>query len=236
MESNIHIFHATEARTLAFLGKIKPERWNRLLRITDDMTRFAVNRALGEESFDYSATWRTNSSIIGSFIGLMVRAKIPKEDIIRLCFDIFSTVWRKGLKKAVYSIDEKGRIPYPEKYMGLPEGAEELKTAPRRQSLCVREGLAFYKEWPRMEASITFLLRWRGIIVEDNKEWVPQYLKLFNVYIEPGVSFEDLSKVNFDILKSEKTSRVTLRIELPANMVSEDPEEEPEVLMITRKE
>lgn len=138
----------------------------------------------------------------------MVRAKIPKEDIIRLCFDIFSTVWRKGLKKAVYSIDEKGRIPYPEKYMGLPEGAEELKTTPRRQSLCVREGLAFYKEWPRMEASITFLLRWRGIIVEDNKEWVPQYLKLFNIYIEPGVSFEDLSKVNFDILKSEKTSRV----------------------------
>ena len=87
-----------------------------------------------------------------------------------------------------------------------------------------------------MEASITFLLRWRGIIVEDNKEWVPQYLKLFNVYFEPGVSFEALSKVNFDILKYEKTSRVTLRIELPANMVSEDPEEEPEVLMITRKE
>ena len=111
---------------MAFLGKIKPERWSRLLRITDDMTRFVVSRALGEEAFDYSAIWRTNSSIIGSFIGVMVRAKIPKEDIIQLCFNVFCPVWRKGLKKAVYSIDEKGRIPYPERYMGLLEGAEEL--------------------------------------------------------------------------------------------------------------
>ena len=206
------------------------------MRITDDMTRFAVSRALGEEAFDYSAIWRTNSSIIGSFIGVMVRAKIPKEDIIRLCFDVFCPVWRKGLKKAVYSIDEKGRIPYPERYMGLPEGAEELKTAPRQLALSVREGLAFYKEWPRMEASITFLLRWRRIIAEDNNEWVHYYLKLFNVYIEPGVSFEDLSKINFDILKSEKMSRVAIRIELPTSMVTDGPEEEPEVLMVTRKE
>ena len=87
-----------------------------------------------------------------------------------------------------------------------------------------------------MEASITFLLRGRRIIAEDNNEWVHYYLKLFNVYIESGVSFEDLSKINFDILKSKKTSRVAIRIELPTSMVTDDPEEEPEVLMVTRKE
>ena len=92
---------------MGFLGKIKPERWSCLLRTSDDMIRFAVSRALGEEVFDYTATWRTTSSIIGSFIGVMVRAKIGKEEIIRLCFDIFSPVWRKGLEKAIHNIDDK---------------------------------------------------------------------------------------------------------------------------------
>ena len=72
METNIFIFHSTETRTMAFLGKVKPERWSHLLRKSDDMIWFAVRRAIGEEIFDYSATWRTNSSIIGTFIGIMV--------------------------------------------------------------------------------------------------------------------------------------------------------------------
>ena len=101
METNIYVFHSTESCTMAFLGKVKPERWSRLLRTSDDMIRFAVSRALGKEVFDYSATWRTNKSIIGSFIGIMIRAKIGKDDIIRLCYDIFSPVWRKGLEKAI---------------------------------------------------------------------------------------------------------------------------------------
>ena len=131
------VFHSTEVRTMAFLGKVKPERWSRLLRQSDEMVRFAVSRAIGEETFDYSATWRTNSSIIGTFIGVMVKAKADKEEIIRLCFDIFSPMWRKGLEKAVRSLDDKGRIPLPERYMGVPAGDADLVTAPRQQSIII---------------------------------------------------------------------------------------------------
>ena len=92
---------------MAFLGKVKPEKWSRLLRTSDDMIHFAISRTLGEDVFNYSATWTTNSSIIGSFIGIMVREKIGKEEIIRLCYEIFSPVWRKGLEKVIRSIDDK---------------------------------------------------------------------------------------------------------------------------------
>ena len=136
---------------MSFLGSVKLERWSRLLKPVDDMTHFAVSRAIGEGVFDYSATWRMHSSILGSFIGCFMRAKVCCGDIVKLCFDIFSPVWKKGLEKVVYSIDEKLWIPLPKKYMSFSLGAVDLDIAPWRQSLIMRESLAFYKEWPHME-------------------------------------------------------------------------------------
>ena len=51
METNIHVFHTTKNRTMAFLGKVKPERWSRLLKPIDDLTRFAVSRSIREDVF-----------------------------------------------------------------------------------------------------------------------------------------------------------------------------------------
>lgn len=76
----------------------------------------------------------------------MIWAKIERADIVRLCSNIFNPAWKRGLEKVVYSIDDKFRIPYPEKYMDLPLGVEELKTALRRQCLRVRDNLAFHRE------------------------------------------------------------------------------------------
>ena len=56
MESNIAIFHNTKNRTMAFRGAVKPERWNQILIPMDDMTRFAMNKALGEGVFEYRFT------------------------------------------------------------------------------------------------------------------------------------------------------------------------------------
>ena len=120
METNVHVYHSTKKRTMAFLGKVKPERWSYLLRSADDMTRFAVTRSIGEGVFYYTTTWRTNSTIIGSFIGVMIRVKIGKEDIVRLCYEIFNPIWRKGIEKAFHNIDDKFKIPLPKKYVGLP--------------------------------------------------------------------------------------------------------------------
>ena len=231
----MYVFHTTENRTMAFLGKVTPERWSRLLRNVDDMTRFAVSRVIGEDEFDYRATWRTNSTIIGSFIGVMIRAKIGKEEIVRLCEEIFNPVWRRGLEKAVHSIDEKGRIPFPEKYMELPLDAEELKTAPRRQCLLVRNNLVFFRAWPRMEASVNFLLRWRGIRVEDNLDWAVNYINMFQNYVSPDVVFNNLNNLEFCILNAEKSSKLRTDYVFPPNLVMDNEDSVPKVIMVTRK-
>ena len=64
MDSNISLFHAYENLTMAFCGQIMQERWNRILRPIDDMSRIAVSRALGEGIFSYDYSWRTNSDIV----------------------------------------------------------------------------------------------------------------------------------------------------------------------------
>lgn len=61
---------------MAFRGNIKPERWTRILNPVDNMTRVALNRALGEGMFNYNFTWRKNNNIIGAFIKCLARAKI----------------------------------------------------------------------------------------------------------------------------------------------------------------
>jgi hypothetical protein len=53
METFIYLFHATEVRTMAFTGHIRPERWNKLLNPVDDMSRVAISRSLGEGVFSY---------------------------------------------------------------------------------------------------------------------------------------------------------------------------------------
>lgn len=113
MESNISLFHASENHTMAFCGTVKMERWNQILLLVDDMIRFAMKKSLGEGIFDYQFTWRTNSDIIGSFIGCLVRANIQADHIVRLCRDLFVFAWRKGLEQEVYSIDHKIWIPFP---------------------------------------------------------------------------------------------------------------------------
>ena len=120
--------------------------------------------------------------------------------------------------------------------MSLPIGDADLETAPRRQVLIIRESLTFFKEWPRMVASVEFLLCWRGIIASDNIEWVQSYLKMFHTFIQLGVSFGDLNALKFSILKLEKTSREKACFPLPQNMVLDDSDDDLEVVMVTQKE
>ena len=77
---------------MAFLGNVKPERWNHFLNPVNDMTCIAISKYIGEGVFDYEATWRTYSNIIRSFIGCLVQGKVIWGDIVRLCNDVFSPV------------------------------------------------------------------------------------------------------------------------------------------------
>ena len=42
---------------------------------------------------------------------------------------------------------------------------------------------------------------------DENKDWLINYLKEFNAYIQPRVTFEDLDALKFSTLNVEKTSR-----------------------------
>ena len=236
MESNIAIFHTTENRTMAFRRAVKPERWSRILIPVDDMTQFVMNKALGEGVFEYRFTWRTNSDIIGVFIGCLVRANIQADHIIRLCRDLYVLAWRKGLEQAVYNIDHRSRIPYPEKYMNLPFGHPDLDTAHRRQSLVIREYSTLQREWPKIEASLNFILRWRGIIVEENTEWLTNYLRLFKAHIQEGVSFANLNDLEFSTPNAERTSKRKLVYEFPPNYQIEEFSDIMDVILVLWKE
>ena len=78
MDTNIFLYHAFENRTMAFLGSVKPERWNQLLRLIDDMSRVAVSRVFGEGVFKYEFSWHTNNDILGSWIGCLGRDRVEK--------------------------------------------------------------------------------------------------------------------------------------------------------------
>ena len=93
-----------------------------------------------------------------------MRAKIGREDIIKLCNDIFIPVWRKRLEKVVNSIDERFQISLPEKYMSLPLSAAKLETAAHWQSLIIGESLAFDKKM----ASYGSKHQLPSLLAEDN--------------------------------------------------------------------
>lgn len=236
MESNIVLFHANEARTMAFCGEVKPERWNRILLATDEMTRFALNKALGEGVFNYEYTWRTNSDVIETLIGCLARAEINGDNIIRLCRNLFVPAWRKGLEQAVHSMDNRLRIPLPERYMSLPIGHPDLVTAPRRHSLIIRDNFKFMQEWPQMKNSLNFLLRWRGIIQEGNTRWLSEYLRQNNAYVQRGVSFENLDDVEFSTPNAERTSRRKTTFVFPPNYQVENYNDIANVIIVSWKE
>ena len=86
-----------------------------------------------------------------------------------------------------------------------------------------------------MEASVNFLLCWRGIRAKDNLDWVVKYINMFKSYVSPGVVFNDLNDLEFCILNAEKSSKLRVDYVLPPNLVMDDADSIPEVIMVTRK-
>ena len=86
-----------------------------------------------------------------------------------------------------------------------------------------------------MEASITFLLYWRGIVVEANKDWLTDYLNIFHAYIHSRVSFENLDALIFYTPNVDKTSRLKTNFELRRNFQFENPIDISNVVMVFTK-
>lgn len=99
----------------------------------------------------------------------MARDQVGHWDILCLCYNIFDPTWLEGLENVVLSINGNLEIPYAEEYMSHPLGSLVQENVLRHPILQMRHDNVFNKEWPKMEASITFLLRWRGIMEEDER-------------------------------------------------------------------
>ena len=86
-----------------------------------------------------------------------------------------------------------------------------------------------------MEASINFLLRWRGILDDPGKAWLQAYLNILKSYVEPGIDLDDLEVLEFCIPNLEKTSKERNSFVFPPNFHSNNPNEIAEIIMIFRK-
>ena len=83
-----------------------------------------------------------------------------------------------------------------------------------------------------MEASIHFLLRWRRIFEDEGREWLTNYLHSFNAYMQPGVNFDDLDALEFDMPNSKKTNKAKFNFAFPPNFFVKKPNDILEVIIV----
>ena len=69
----------------------------------------------------------------------------------------------------------------------------------------------------------------------EGKDWIINYLTMFNTYVHPGVVFDDLNALVFCTLNSEKTRKEKVNFELPPNATEDDSNEIPKVIIVSWK-
>ena len=94
-----------------------------------------------------------------------------------------------------------------------------------RSSLFIKDNIKFYNTWPKMEASINFLLRWRGILEDPKKDWLSNFLQAFEAYIEPNINFDDLGKLEFILPNFIKSNRELTTSVFPPGSTMDDVED-----------
>ena len=105
------------------------------------------------------------------------------------------------------SLDNYNRVPLLENYMAFPPASSELVNAQRRPAIVIRNFQEFSKAWPKMEASLNFLLRWRGIRMDSDFEWLSNYLSIFQAYIELGTDISNWVNLDICLPNFEKSSK-----------------------------
>ena len=150
--------------------------------------------------FSYQYSWRTNSDIVGLWVGCLARARVEKWDIIRITHNIFDPYWLVGLESVVANIDAWLRIPLPEAYIEFDVNSPKIGRSSRRPCMVIRDNVQFFREWPQMELCIKFLLRWRGILEDLEMDWLTNYPRVYDTYIHPNVNFNNLEDVEFCLL------------------------------------
>ena len=196
------------------------------------MTSIAISRAIGEGIFNYDFSWRTNSDVIGTFIGCMAKIGFRKWAMLRLCLNIFNLTWSHGITEVIAGLDKNLCFPLPEMYMEPPPGSLIIANIPRRPALVIKDREIFKAAWRKMETCFYFLMGWRKIIPMVGDEWLLRYLRAHKAYIDEGVTFDNLERVNLCTPNIEKTSRNKNFFVFPPGFEVENPNDISEVIMI----
>lgn len=69
----------------AFRGRVKQERWNKILNEMDDLVSQVVKEIMGEETINYDFRFRVNWDIPATFVAILLVMKLPKPEAIQLC-------------------------------------------------------------------------------------------------------------------------------------------------------
>ena len=86
-----------------------------------------------------------------------------------------------------------------------------------------------------MKVSVDFLLRWRGITVDSNVEWLKSYLDTFGAYIEPGTVLDKWEELDFSMPNFDKSSKERNALVIPPYFHSEDSNDSAEIIMVFNK-
>ena len=138
--------------------------------------------------------------------------------MIWLCLNIFQSTWCKGIEEAIMGLDENLYFPLPEMYIEYSSWRLSIAFIPRCLALVIRDRFSFNMAWPKMEPCFHFLMGWRKIAPMTGQGWLTNYLKLHKAYVHPGVTFEDIDKVNFCTSNIEKTSKEKSSFEFPYSL------------------
>lgn len=91
--------------------------------------------------------------------------------------------------------------------------------------LLIRDNVKFFKAWPKMEASVNFFLRWRGIIDDPRKIWLTDFLHIFEAYNEPNNNFDDPDRIEFILPNFIRSSKELSAWVFPLGSCAEDAED-----------
>ena len=119
--------------------------------------------------------------------------------------------------------------------MAFPLGSLVSAIVPRRPALAIRDNAKFSRIWPKMKASVNFLLRWQGIKVDSNVEWLKSYLNVFSTYIEPSTVLDNWDELDFSMPNFDKSSKERNALVFPPNFHLEDSREIAEIIMVFNK-
>ncbi|GLJ49883.1 hypothetical protein SUGI_1060230 [Cryptomeria japonica] len=104
---------------MPFRGRIKQERWSRILNKMDDLASRAMKEIMREETINYDFRFKVNWDIPATFVAILLVMKIPKSEVVQLCKEVFKRDLLKGLETAIQNVDKNLMIPYMEDYEDL---------------------------------------------------------------------------------------------------------------------